>query len=94
MTQKTENRLIKFLTIIVAILGLAVLIMLPHEGQSQFKNTAKLDTVVVLKVTAYRRLYQIIQQQQQGANDASKLLFMMDLRDIDNHVKILIDTVK
>jgi len=35
MTQKTEKRLIDFLTIIVAALALAVLIMLPHNGQAQ-----------------------------------------------------------
>lgn len=50
MTQKTENRLIDFLKIIVAALALAVLIMLPHNGQAQ-QPAKKLPPKITIVLT-------------------------------------------
>lgn len=57
-------------------------------------QTTKPDTLIVLKLSDFKKLSEIIQEQKQPLNDAQKLRIEMDLAWLSRRVKMLVDSGK
>jgi hypothetical protein len=85
----------KLTSLVIATILVAGMITLNIKAASLIKNSQHVtDTVVVVKLSDYRRLNQIVSEAYHGANDAQKLLWVVDLNHINSRAKQQIDTLK
>lgn len=63
-------------------------------GTTIIAHPPKRDTLIVLKLSDYRRQQQIIYNLHRPLNDAEKLRIDLETRDINKRVRFIIDTGK
>jgi hypothetical protein len=79
----------------IGLISLVVLFMTINiAGAALIDSRRVSDTVIVVKLSDYRRINQIVYEATHGANDAQKTLWAIDLNRINSRVKQQIDTLK